>query len=177
MGRVWLAIRAFFLVLFRAGAADAVRLALASQSTAEAPEKPKAASPAPPPKPVRSEALTLLAALQREGRLVDFLKEPITGYSDAQIGAAVREVHRGCAAVIDRWFDLKPVVDQPENSRLALEAPVNAARIHVVGSVAAGASAGIVRHAGWEAARCDLPQWTGTSEAARIVAPAEIEVS
>jgi hypothetical protein len=53
-----------------------------------------------------------LAALQREARLVDFVQEPIAAYSDAQIGAAVRDVHRGCAEVIERLFSLKPVVLQ-----------------------------------------------------------------
>ena len=45
---------------------------------------------------MRSEAITLLATLQREARFVDFLKEPLDGYSDAQIGAAARDVHRDC---------------------------------------------------------------------------------
>ncbi|NJL27802.1 MAG: DUF2760 domain-containing protein, partial [Thermoanaerobaculia bacterium] len=33
-------------------------------------------------------ALLLLATLQREARLIDFLMEPIDGYTDAKIGAA-----------------------------------------------------------------------------------------
>ena len=33
--------------------------------------------------------LRVLAVLQRDGRLVDFLEEEIDGYSDAQVGAAV----------------------------------------------------------------------------------------
>ena len=35
----------------------------------------------------RHDALSLLAVLQREARLLDFLKEPVEGYSDAQVGA------------------------------------------------------------------------------------------
>jgi hypothetical protein len=31
-------------------------------------------------------------------------------------------------------------------------------------------------HPGWEAARCELPAWTGGSDAARVIAPAEVEV-
>ena len=38
----------------------------------------------------RDGALALLALLQREGRLVDFLREPLDGYGDADIGAAAR---------------------------------------------------------------------------------------
>lgn len=182
MGRFFLAFRAFIAVLFRGDAAKAVRLALDAPQTVAAPAAAAPTPSAPPapkpaPKPVRSEALTLLAALQREGRLVDFLKEPIAGYSDAQIGAAVREVHRGCVGVLDRWFDLKPVVEQPESSRVELAGAKDAARVHIVGNATGAATAGQLRHPGWEATRCDLPQWTGTAEAARVVAPAEVEVN
>src|SRR5437867_4767902 len=53
-----------------------------------------AAAPAPPSPPAKAEpddgaALRLLATLQQEGRLVDFLEEDIGPYSDEQIGAAV----------------------------------------------------------------------------------------
>ena len=42
--------------------------------------------------------LRVLAVLQRDGRLVDFLEEEIDGYSDAQVGAAVRDIHRSAAS-------------------------------------------------------------------------------
>src|SRR5258708_33455175 len=38
--------------------------------------------------------LRLLSVLQREGRLVDFLLEDIQAYPDAQVGSAVRYIHR-----------------------------------------------------------------------------------
>ena len=41
-------------------------------------------------------AVQMLAALQREGRLVDFLQEDLSSYEDSQIGAAVRNIHTGC---------------------------------------------------------------------------------
>src|SRR5262245_3785422 len=40
------------------------------------------------------EPLRLLALLQREGRLLDFLLEDIQGYGNDQIGAAVRDIHK-----------------------------------------------------------------------------------
>ncbi len=40
------------------------------------------------PASTRSDAVTLLAALQREARLVDLIQENLAAYSDAQIGAA-----------------------------------------------------------------------------------------
>ncbi|MFM7920333.1 MAG: DUF2760 domain-containing protein, partial [Planctomycetaceae bacterium] len=61
--------------------------------------------------------------LQREGRLLDFLQEPIDAFSDAQVGAAVRDIHRGCAGVIERQFAVRAVLDQPEGSRVTLSQP------------------------------------------------------
>ena len=52
---------------------------------------PVAAAP-----PAENAALRLLAALQEDGRLVDFLTEDIQGYSDEQIGAATRGIHDAC---------------------------------------------------------------------------------
>src|SRR5262249_23557231 len=49
-----------------------------------------------PPERMHASALTLLAAFQREGRLVDFLQQEIAGFSDEEIGAAARVVHGGC---------------------------------------------------------------------------------
>jgi hypothetical protein len=137
---------------------------------------PTPATPPPPAKPQRSDALSLLASLQREGRLLDFLKEPIDSYSDAQIGAAVRDIHRDCAAVIERQFGLRPVLEQAEGSAVSLSS-VSAERIRTTGPKAGqAATAGTLVHAGWMATRCELPTWTGDATAALVVAPAEVEI-
>ncbi len=52
-----------------------------------------------------------LGRTAREARLVDFIQESLAGYSDAQIGAVARDVHRDSAAVLNRLFALKPAVD------------------------------------------------------------------
>lgn len=134
--------------------------------------------PAPMPKPpARSEALTLLAVLQREGRLVDFLKESIASYNDAQIGAAVRDIHRDCGAALDRLFALKPVLDQPEGSPVTVPVGFDAAQYQLSGNVAGQPPfQGKLRHGGWEATKVQLPQWNGAASTAQIVAPAEIEL-
>ena len=31
-------------------------------------------------------------------------------------------------------------------------------------------------HPGWEAAKCELPTWTGSKDSARVIAPAEVEI-
>ena len=123
----------------------------------------------------RSDALSLLAALQREGRLLDFLQEPIDAFSDAQVGAAVRDIHRGCAAVIERQFAVRAVLEQPEGSRVSLSQPPGP-EIRLTGKSAAAAPAtGTLVHPGWQATKCDLPVWQGDANAAKILAPAEVE--
>lgn len=150
---------------------------LPAPAAASAPPAPAAPQTAPAPaKPQRSDALSLLATLQREGRLLDFLKEPIDAYSDAQIGAAVRDIHRDCAAALERQFALRPVVEQQEGSVVSV-AGNSAGRIRTTGPKAGQpASSGTLVHPGWLATRCELPTWTGDSTSALVVAPAEVEI-
>ena len=187
MGRVGLSFKAFWKVLRDDAFADAVRRLV---ERAKLPEpSPAAATPAPvghgavayptpaPVAPARSEALTLLSVLQREARLVDFLKEDIAGYANDQIGAAVRDIHRDAAGVLSRLFDLKPVMTEAEGSSVAVPAGTDAARVRLVGNVAGSPPfRGTLRHGGWEATRVELPSWTGAEASAKVVAPAEVEV-
>ena len=142
-------------------------------------------APAPPPAvfapaakpPARSEAITLLGALQREARFVDFIQESLAGYSDAQIGAVVRDVHRDSAAVLDRLFALKPAVPQEEGSEVDVPKGFDAGRLRLTGNVASEPPlSGRLVHPGWEAAKCELPTWTGSKDSARVIAPAEVEI-
>jgi hypothetical protein len=180
MGRIWLAIKVFFLVLFRGAVARQVGDALAKRTTQRVEEtaaKPTARPETRPAKPVRSEAVTLLAALQREARFIDFIREPLDNYGDAQIGAAVRDVHRDCGKVLDRFFALRAVVDQEEGSPLEVPAGFDAGRYRLTGNVAGSPPfQGRLVHHGWEAAEVQLPAWSGTPQAARIIAPAEVEL-
>lgn len=185
MTRLSIAIKAFFGALFYREEAEQYarviageRLGLpkpeAAPKTAPAPEPRK---PAPKP-PVRSDALALLATLQREARLVDFLQEDLTGFTDAQIGAAAREVHRASKAVVARLFELRAIVDQPEGSPIDVPAGFDPGRYHLTGQIAGEPPyRGQIAHHGWEASRCELPAWTGSDRAARVVAPVEVEVT
>lgn len=181
MARLGLAFRVFFRVLKDAQFAQQVERITAGTAlpaTAAVREVP-AAPPAPAQRaPTRSEALTLLSVLQREARLIDFMKENIAPYSDAQIGAAVRDVHRDCAAALDRLFALRPVMDQAEGASVSLPAGYDAAAVRLTGNVAGQPPfRGALRHQGWQATKVELPQWTGADKAARIVAPAEVEIA
>ena len=125
----------------------------------------------------RSDALTLLAALQREARLVDFLMEPLDGYGDAQVGAAARDVHRDAAKTLARLFAPEPLRAEPEGDELAVAAGYDPAQIQLTGNVAGEPPhRGVLRHPGWRATRCEVPSWSGGEDAARVLAPAEVEV-
>jgi hypothetical protein len=140
---------------------------------------PKPATPKPAaPKPVvRSEAITLLAALQREARFVDFIQESLAGYSDAQIGAAARDVHRDCGAVLQRMFALQPAVTEEEGKDVEVPAGFDAGRWRLTGNVTGTPPfRGRLVHPGWEATICELPTWSGSAAATKIVAPAEVEL-
>jgi hypothetical protein len=125
----------------------------------------------------RSDALTLLTTLQREARLIDFLMEDLTSYDDAQIGAAVRDVHRDCAAALKRMFALRPLHAQKEGSPVEILAGYNPGQVTLTGNVTGHLPLrGILVHHGWQAMQCELPAWRGQEESARIIAPAEVEV-
>ena len=182
MRRIMLAIRAFFRVLFNAELADRVAAALEGQGLPAAGETvktlPKPTPPATPPKTARSEALTLLAALQREARFIDLVKEPLDNYGDAEIGAAARGVLRDCGAVLERMFALQPLVPEQEGAAVEVPAGSDAGRFRLTGNVTGEPPfQGRLVHHGWQATRCDLPTWSGSNDAARVVVAAEVELS
>ncbi len=180
--RIFYAFKVFFQILFSGDAAKKVHLAL--NPPADAPKETtvvekvveKIVEKKVVEKPVRSDALTLLAALQREARFVDFLQEDLQPYDDAQVGAIVRDVHRGCAGVVKRMFDVKPLTDAAEGSSLTIDAPVDPLKYQISGAAGdSGSVTGTVVHPGWQATHCDVPVWTGKEDAALVIAPVEIE--
>lgn len=141
----------------------------------------KAAAPAkaaPPPvtaPDTADRAVQILAILQRDGRLVDFLMEDLSTYPDAQVGAAVRDVHAGCRAALTRYTSLSPVMDDEEGQSVTVERGTDPASVKVTGTIAGDPPyRGVLRHRGWKATRLDLPPLPVTGRT--IVAPAEVEV-
>lgn len=181
MGKIGLAFRAFFQILLYREVAEKAELlfrdeALPKSDTPMMKEGP-AATPRTAPRPARSEAITLLATLQREARFLDLVQEPLAQYGDAQVGAAARDVLQGCAAVLKRLFDLRPVLEQEEGSTVEVPAGFDANRYRLTGNVTGEPPfRGTLAHHGWQASKCELPEWTGSKEAALIVAPAEVEL-
>lgn len=181
--RLWLALKVFFRTLFDKQTGEQVKHLLLEGPPAETAEKPvekpmpTPSKPVTPPQPQRSEAVTLLAALQREARFLDFIQEPLDGFSDAQVGAAARDVHRDCGKVLERWFGITPILDQEEGAQIELNKGFDAGRYRLVGNVAGEPPyRGRLVHHGWEATRCETPTWSGSEAAALVIAPVEVEV-
>lgn len=136
---------------------------------------PKAESP--PPYSREIAIVQILGLLQREGRLLDFLQEDIEPYEDAQIGAAVREVHRGCRTALKEVFGLAPVLNAAEGSQVEIEDDFDPARIKLIGNVHGRPPfKGTLRHCGWKFTEVHLPEWT-SKETTDVLAPAEVEIS
>lgn len=182
--RIGLAFSAFFGVL--GDAALAARFeALRDGAPAPRPAPPATPAPAatvpPPPAPVLREAtpdaaLQLLALLQREARLVDFVQESLAGYDDAQIGAAARLVHDGCAKVLREHFSIVPVRTEAEGSRVTLPAGFDAGAVKLTGHVVGQPPfSGSLSHRGWRVAEVKLPRLAEQHDA-RVIAPAEVEL-
>lgn len=178
--RLWLAIKVFFAILFHADTAKQAARVLIAESAAEttAPDRPEPATKRPAPGASRSEAVTLLAALQREARFVDFVKESLDGYSDAQIGAAARDVQRDCGKALERMLEIRPLLDQQEGASVEVAAGFDANRYRLTGNVTGEPPyEGRLAHHGWQVTRCELPIWSGNDDAVMILAAAEVELS
>jgi hypothetical protein len=121
-------------------------------------------------------ALALLALLQREGRLVDFLREPLDGFSDADIGAAARDVHRGCRKVLEQHLKLEAVMPGAEEDKVTVPRGFDPAEVRIVGEAKGEPPyRGTLRHHGWRATEVKLPALTEGVDRA-VVAPAEVEL-
>jgi hypothetical protein len=121
-------------------------------------------------------ALQLLGLLQRDGRLIDFLEEDVTRYSDADIGAAVRVVHQGCRKVLTEHFVIEPVLGQGEGARVTLEPGFDASSIRPTGNVVGEPPfTGTLVHCGWRAREVKLPKLVGTHDTT-VLAEAEVEL-
>jgi hypothetical protein len=119
-------------------------------------------------------ALQLLAILQREGRLVDFLQQNIDTFPDADVGAAARVVHEGCRRTLAKHAKVSAIRSENEGARVTLDAV--SAEVKLVGSVTGSAPYhGVLRHRGWKIEEMKLPTRVGAHDPT-VVAPAEIEL-
>lgn len=137
------------------------------------------AEPAAPPKPEvdpNASALQVLAILQRDGRLVDFLSEDVAGFSDAEVGAAARLVHDGCKKVLKQYFTVEPVRPEDEGARITVEKGFDASEIRLTGNVTGEPPyQGTLAHPGWRVTGVSLPEPAKDVDL-KVIAPAEVEL-
>jgi hypothetical protein len=168
LNRISQAFRSFFSILF--GGALPADVAQAFGYSKIVPIK------AAPPKPQSGPAdgaVQILSILQRDARLVDFLMEDISSYSDEQVGAAVRDVQQQSRQSMERYLRLQPVIDGVEGT-YTKTSDLDSSSVKLIGNVPASGKApgGTLRHKGWKADKVELP----SSPPSNTLAPAEIEV-
>lgn len=126
------------------------------------------------------EVLNFLGILQTKGRLIDFLMDDVARYPDAQVGAAARIVHQGCASVIREYFDITPVYDQQEGSSVTLEKDYDAKGFRLLGKVMGEPPfKGRLLHHGWRTTAIRLPKPIHAAKehvSSGVIAPAEVEI-
>lgn len=122
--------------------------------------------------------LRVLAVLQRDGRLIDFLEEDLDGYSDAQIGAAVRDIHRGCRKSLHDYLTIEPIIDAAEEQKVTVPTDFDPAAIRLVGNVNGSPPfLGVLKHHGWRVRSVQLPVLPVTRDDTSVLSPAEVEIS
>lgn len=178
--RFALAFVAFWRVLFRREfAAGVYLLSRGEESSDEAEPSSGSAEQEPSPQllePDAASALQLLGLLQQEGRLVDFLQEDVSGYSDQDIGGAARVVHEGCRRALQEHLKVIPVRVEAEGSRLTLQEGFDAAEVRLTGNVVGKPPfTGTLVHRGWRVEGVRLPKLVEGHEV-RVLAPAEVEL-
>ena len=168
-------------VLTDAVFAGRISSGLDAPAPAPAPSKeptPQRAAPAIAAEPhvQHASALAVLALLQREGRLIDFLQEDVTAFSDADIGAAARVVHAGSKKVLTQYLTLEPVLADSEGASITVKPGFDAQRIRLTGNVAGQPPfKGSLKHHGWMATDVRLPSVSPAMDP-RVITPAEVEL-
>lgn len=203
LSRLWMAFVLPFKVLFDGAFAAAVARVQSSPALPSAPKPPEAsgdettddaadtakgedeakhdaqaeaASPEVEPEVEPTAALQLLSILQREGRFIDFVQEDMSGFGDAEIGAAARVVQEGCKRALAEYVEVLAIRGEAEGDAVTLEEGYDAQATRITGNVAAKPPyKGVLAHHGWRVTRIALPR-LAESHDAHIVAPAEVEV-
>lgn len=167
--RIITAFKAFFKALFNKEFAEKLALLLADREVVQ--ETPSGVPSLYP------GAVGVLALLQREGRLIDFLQEDLENVSDAQVGAVVKStVYKGCRKAVQEYLVLEPIRTEEEGIEITVEDGFDPGAIRLVGKVEGDPPfKGILRHKGWRLQKANLPQ-SAQDEDSDVICPAEVEL-
>lgn len=181
--RVAIAFRCLFSILFHRDIPNDI-VQMWVKSAGQDPQTPAAQASVPRPKEMErpaseafDRAVQMLALLQRDGRLIDFLAENISPYPDAQLGAAARTIHEACRKVLEHYVKLEPILDSEEDKPVTVHASFDPAAIRLIGNVTGALPIrGVLRHKGWHVKEVNLPPLPQGS-GRMVIAPAEVELS
>lgn len=160
------------------GLEEKVNAVLGGAAPPPSPPPPVAAVPPPPAAPAKpsGEPLRLLALLQSEARLLDFLMEDFGGASDAQVGAGVKEIHKKAAAALKKYLVVEPVLAGADGERVTVQRGFDPSAVRVVGNVTGEPPyTGELQHPGWRVKEIKLPT-TAEGQDPFVVQPAEVQV-
>ena len=181
--RVVSAFRCFLSILFRAQIPHDITQKLVkpagpvSSAPSAAPSVSRLKEVQPPVREEFYRAVQMLALLQRDGRLIDFLAENVSAYPDVQLGAAVRTIHDTCRQVLDQYVKLEPILDSEEDQPVTVQAGFDPAAVKLIGNVTGEPPVrGLLRHKGWRVKEVNLPPLP-QSAGRMVIAPAEVELS
>src|SRR6202795_3778255 len=140
--RAAIAFRCFFSILFHGDIPNDI-VQKPVKPAGQVPQTPAAQASVSRPKEMEppapeafDRAVQMLALLQRDGRLIDFLAENISAYPDEQLGAAVRTIHDNCRQVLDQYVNLEPVLNSEEDQPVTVQTGFDPAAIKLIGNVA-----------------------------------------
>lgn len=181
--RVGIAFRCFFSILFYGDIPNDIAQ-MRVRPSGQVPQTPAAQAPGASPKETErpvpepfDRAVQMLALLQRDGRLIDFLAENISPYPDAQLGAAARTIHESCRKVLEQYVKLEPILNSDEDQPVTVQSRFDPAAIKLLGNVTGQTPIrGVLRHKGWQVKDVNLPPLPQGS-GRMVVAPAEVEIS
>ncbi|MFO0934929.1 MAG: DUF2760 domain-containing protein [Gemmataceae bacterium] len=138
---------------------------------------PSAPVPPPPPPKPNGAPIRFLALLQSEARFFDFLMEDIENFPDAQIGQAVREIHKKAQAAIKQHLVLEQVMPQMEGSTVTVPVGFDPSAIRVLGNVTgAPPFSGSLQHPGWRVREIKLSAPPAGADEF-VIQPAEVQLS
>lgn len=121
-------------------------------------------------------ALQILALLQKEGRLIDFINEDVNQFSDEQVAAAARVVHQGVKKTLGDHVKFEAVSEVVEGNSISLDENFDRSAYQLTGNVAGDAPYnGTLIHKGWKVSELTLPAIVEGTDL-NVVAPAEVEL-
>lgn len=122
-------------------------------------------------------AIQMLAELQKEGRLIDFLEEDLSQYEDEEIGSSVRTIHEGCKKVLSQCLEKEKIIDQEEESSVRVNGDYDVHELKLSGRVSDKFPLkGVLVHPGWKVTAFKLKERSLSASAQHVLAPAEVEI-